>query len=84
MPPPGSRHATEVHIAKATKIILWAAAIVGTAVFLLVWAKPIEVGRFFGAPTLLMLSLAIWVVFGGVVLTIVPNAYRLPSLGCCR
>ena len=78
---PGSRFATEVHIAKATKIILWVAAVVGTAVFLLVWAKPIEVGRFFGAPTLLMLSLAIWVVFGGVVLTIVPNAYRLPSLG---
>jgi hypothetical protein len=39
------------------------------------------VGRLFGAPALLMLALAIWVIFGGVVLTILPNAYRLPSLG---
>ena len=79
--PPGSRRATEIHIAKATKVVLWAAAIIGSAVFFLVWAKPIEVGRFLGAPTLLMLSLAIWVVFGGVVLTVVPNAYRRPGLG---
>ncbi|MEP6941758.1 MAG: hypothetical protein ABI981_02415 [Betaproteobacteria bacterium] len=79
--PPGSRRATVVHVAKATQIILWVAAVIGTAVFFLVWAKPIEVGRFLGAPTLLMLALSIWVVFGGVVLTVVPNAYRLPSFG---
>jgi hypothetical protein len=51
--PPGSRRATEIHIAKATKVVLWVAAIIGTLVFFLVWAKPIEVGRFLGAPTLL-------------------------------
>ena len=80
--PPGSRRATEVHIAKATKIILWVAAIIGTAACSSWYGQSrSQVGRFFGAPTLLMLSLAIWVVFGGVVLTIVPNAYRLPSVG---
>jgi hypothetical protein len=77
----GTQTAAQVHIATTTKMLLLTASILGTAVFLLIWFKPIDVGRLFGAPALLMLALAIWVIFGGVVLTILPNAYRLPSLG---
>src|SRR5690349_24500696 len=83
-PEEGERHeprAPEVRIAPITKILLWSSFAVGAIVFLLVYLRPIDVGRFLGAPSLLLLALGIWVVFGGVVLGIVPKAYGLPSLG---
>jgi len=72
---------SDVHIASITKKVLWAAFIASAIVFLLVWFFPISTGQKLGTPALLTLALAIWVVFGGVVLTIVPKAYRLPALG---
>jgi uncharacterized membrane-anchored protein len=71
----------EVLIAPLTKLLLWAAFGLGALVLLLVCLKPIAVGRFLGAPALLVLALGVWVVFGGIVLGIVPKAYGLPSLG---
>ncbi len=71
----------EVRIAPITQILLWGSFAVGAIVFLLVYLQPIGVGRFVGTPALLLLALGIWIVFGGIVLGVLPKAYGLPSLG---
>ena len=78
--PKGSHLRYFDHMAPAARTCV--ATMVGLSwlLFVLLWWKPVEVGRAVGSPALLLVALGGWTLFGSLALSYWPNAHRWPTL----
>jgi hypothetical protein len=71
-------HGTEV--GPGMKWTLGVALTVSLVLFVLFWIDPVRYPQAFGAPSLALLAATSWVLFGSVILMLLPRSYGWPSI----
>lgn len=71
-------HGTE--LARGMKLTLGLSLSVSLVLFIAFWIEPVRYPQMFGAPSLALLAVTSWVLFGSVALVLYPRAHGWPSL----
>lgn len=75
---PVARHGTR--LPRSMKITLGVSLLLSFILFVIFWIDPVRVPQAFGAPSLALLAVTSWVLFGSVMLVLWPRSHGWPSL----
>ena len=72
--------ARTVTLGRATRVILAVALLLSSALLAAFLASEVELPRRLGAAPIILLAFSSWILFGSIVLVLLPKSYGLPSL----